>query len=438
MLSLLFIDDDTREVGILSQALSGYNVIGCSSGAEGLQKLADSAIDLVLLDLHLPDMDGFTVLRHLQEFNVDRPRISGVPVIILSAFGNPDNVVKAIHLGAEDFVEKPYTLARLTQAIEKALFPIPSRNGMGESLGEKTPLLMSSPTAEETDRAAGTSPRTQTVGRVGKNGGEDPLEKFVGSSKRVQLLKTRLRLYASNSEPVLLIGESGTGKEILARALHALSPRRRGPFKALNTGALPESLVESELYGTASGAFTDAVPRPGWFEQADGGTLFLDEIGEMPPAAQVKMLRLLEERALTRVGGRRRICIDTRVVCATNKPIHKMVKKGTFRHDLYHRINTLTISIPPLRERMEDIPEIALFFFQQEGVGPSRVSQNIMEKLLRWSWPGNVRELKNTIKRAVVLANGGVIKAKHIILSEELLGDPPVDDILPNSVSRKV
>ncbi|MFW6344150.1 MAG: sigma 54-interacting transcriptional regulator, partial [Sediminispirochaetaceae bacterium] len=242
----------------------------------------------------------------------------------------------------------------------------------------------------------------------------------------------------SNSEPVLLTGESGTGKEILARALHALSPRRRGPFKALNTGALPESLVESELYGTASGAFTDAVPRPGWFEQADGGTLFLDEIGEMPPAAQVKMLRLLEERALTRVGGRRRICIDTRVVCATNKPIHKMVKKGTFRHDLYHRINTLTISIPPLRERMEDIPEIALFFFQQEGVGPSRVSQNIMEKLLRWSWPGNVRELKNTVKRAVVLANGGAIKAKHIILSEELLGDPPVDDILPNSVSRKV
>ncbi|MFP4619579.1 MAG: sigma-54-dependent transcriptional regulator, partial [Spirochaetaceae bacterium] len=375
MLSLLFIDDDTREVGILSQALSGYNVIGCSSGAEGLQKLADSAIDLVLLDLHLPDMDGFTVLRHLQEFNVDRPRISGVPVIILSAFGNPDNVVKAIHLGAEDFVEKPYTLARLTQAIEKALFPIPPRadipsmTDMGDSLREEAPLLGSSPKAEATD----------TIGRVGKNGGEDPLEKFVGSSKRVQLLKTRLRLYASNSEPVLLIGESGTGKEILARALHALSPRRRGPFKALNTGALPESLVESELYGTASGAFTDAVPRPGWFEQADGGTLFLDEIGEMPPAAQVKMLRLLEERALTRVGGRRRICIDTRVLCATNKPIHKMVKKGTFRHDLYHRINTLTISIPPLRERMEDIPEIALFFFQQEGVGPSRVSQNIME-----------------------------------------------------------
>ncbi|MFO7850381.1 MAG: sigma-54 dependent transcriptional regulator [Spirochaetia bacterium] len=435
MLSLLFIDDDKREVGILSQALSGYNVIGCTSGAEGLQKLVSTSIDLVLLDLNLPDIDGFTVLRHIRELNVDMPRFSGVPVVILSAFGNPDNVVKAIHLGAEDFIQKPYTLSQINRAIEKALFPVCPGGETGDTLKEEAPALLntappsdSSPSSKTTDKessstGAGKNPGNVKAGRSGRHGGEkaDPLRGFVGSSRGIQLVKSRLRLYARNSEPVLLIGESGTGKEILARALHELSPRKKGPFRAINTGALPENLIESELYGTAAGAFTDAVSRPGCFEQADGGTLFLDEIGEMPAAAQVKMLRLLEDGALTRVGGRTRTFIDTRVVCATNKPIHKMAREGGFRHDLYHRVNTLTISIPPLRERIEDIPEIAFFLFKQEGVVPSHIGEEAMEKLLRWRWPGNVRELKNTVKRAVVLANGEMVRAKHIVLSEELI-----------------
>jgi transcriptional regulator with PAS, ATPase and Fis domain len=233
----------------------------------------------------------------------------------------------------------------------------------------------------------------------------------------VYMLKTYTRMYADNTEPVLLVGESGTGKDVLARAIHDISARRRGPYIALNAGAIPEGIIESELFGTEQGAFTGAVPRRGYFEQADGGTLFLDEIGEMPLSSQVKMLRILEDGSVLRVGGRRRSFVDVRIICATNRPLEKMVAKGSFRKDLFYRINTLTLPIPPLKQRKEDIPELALLFFEEMGVPPSRVRRSSIAKMLSYEWPGNTRELKNTIKRAVVLAANRVVEPDHIFFS---------------------
>ena len=439
MLSLLFIDDDEKEVTILSQVLTEYFVVGCTTGAEGVRKLKELHVDLVILDLNLPDMDGFAVLEHIGKIGVS------TPVIILSAYSYPDNVVRAVRLGASDFVEKPYQLPRLLGSIERTILHGPSwaSGGLGAaeeseaetpSLHDGTELLgmrntdsaaesLEEPVSDSADAAAVASETCEPLSMYGEEGAchredpEDPLRRFAGKSRRVHMLKTYTRLYADNTEPVLLVGESGTGKDVLARSIHELSTRKRGPYLALNAGAIPEGIIETELFGTVPGAFTGAVPRQGYFEQADGGTLFLDEIGEMPLSAQVKILRILEDGSVLRVGGRRRSFVDVRIICATNRPLEKMVAEGSFRKDLFYRINTLTLPIPPLRERMEDIPELALHFFDEEGVPPSRILRNSVEKLLSYEWPGNTRELRNTVKRAVVLAAGGMVEPEHIFFS---------------------
>jgi two-component system response regulator PilR (NtrC family) len=501
MLTLLFIDDDEKEIAILSQVLTSYFVIGCSTGAEGMKKLREVHVDLVILDLNLPDMDGFAVLEHLGKIG------DQTPVIILSAYGYPDNVVRAVRLGASDFVQKPYQLPHLRGTIERTILQEETRTTMNNrpasrSTPEQTSQSVSEPadsdpvsrpaseseattkpgpdgrpisrpnTGPETGAGPDAGPAGETIagpgdvpdtgpaagagplqpsgqasescegeldalrdypvdsaetceplshyGEVSLRHGEDPddpLRRFVGTSRRVYMLKTYTRMYADNTEPVLLVGESGTGKDVLARAIHDISARRRGPYIALNAGAIPEGIIESELFGTEQGAFTGAVPRRGYFEQADGGTLFLDEIGEMPLSSQVKMLRILEDGSVLRVGGRRRSFVDVRIICATNRPLEKMVAKGSFRKDLFYRINTLTLPIPPLKQRKEDIPELALLFFEEMGVPPSRVRRSSIAKMLSYEWPGNTRELKNTIKRAVVLAANRVVEPDHIFFS---------------------
>jgi len=439
MLTLLFIDDDAKEVTILSQVLTDYFVVGCTTGTEGVRRLKEVHVDLVLLDLNLPDMDGFAVLEHIKKID------ASTPVIILSAFGYPDNVVRAVRSGACDFVQKPYHLPQLLGSIERSILHEPSRASIKppahEHVSRSAATQIAGPAPEpeveptEVERPEVEPPAAHRGSHIDpaetceppcpygvdsllhKEDLDDPLRRFVGKSRPVHLLKTYTRLYADNCEPVLLVGESGTGKEVLARAIHELSMRKSGPYFVLNAGAIPEGIIESELFGTVPGAFTGAVPRRGYFEQADGGTLFLDEIGEMPLSAQVKMLRILEDGSVLRVGGRKRSFVDVRIVCATNRPLEKMVAEGSFRKDLFYRINTLTLPIPPLRRRMDDIPELALLFFDEEGVPPSRVRRSSVERLLSYEWPGNTRELKNTIKRAAVLAAGGLVEPDHIFFS---------------------
>lgn len=440
MLTLLFVDDDAREVAILSQVLTEYHVVGASCAAEGLEKIASGRVDILLLDLNLPDMNGFSVLEHMH--NMEDPP----PVIILSVFGSPENVVRAIQLGAADFMQKPFTLLKLKQSIERALrreneprrgaepekfvenFVEKNEVGAAESQWTYEPAsspaagALDPPSREEQPSTARDMPplaeKEQEEREKGTN--RDPLARFAGTSKAVSLLKSYIRLYAAQREPVLLVGESGTGKEVLSRAVHRLSDRREGPFIPLNAAAIPESIIESELFGTVTGAFTGAVSRPGYFEQAAGGTLFLDEIGEMPLSAQVKLLRILEDGSVLRVGARRKKRIDVRLICATNRPIERMVREGSFRQDLYHRINTLSLPIPPLRSRIEDIPELALLFFREEGVAQHRIETQTLRRLMDYDWPGNTRELKNTIKRAVVLSDGGQIEPRHIFFSLDL------------------
>ena len=388
MLSLLFVDDDEKELAILSQVLPGFITTGCPTAAEGLRQLSKKPFDLVLLDLDLPDMNGFAVLSHIRA--MDTPP----PVVMLSAFGRAENVVRALRLGAENFIEKPYSLKKLSAAIDNALLPI--------DLPPQPPEL----------------PKSSEL--TGKPEKPDPLAHFKGNSRLICSLKEKLRVYARSEEAVLIYGESGTGKELLARAVHDLSSRRKGPFQPIHAGAIPENLIETEFFGSDAGAFTDARSRPGYLERSSGGTFFLDEIGEMPRAAQMKLLRILEDGSLIRIGGRKRIPIDIRLISATHRILPGMIEEGSFRLDLYHRINTLTVTVPPLRRRIEDIPELSRCFLGELGVDQESISAESMEKLSSHHWPGNVRELRNTIRRAAILAEGKSIEPRHIVTSAEL------------------
>ncbi len=401
MLSLLFIDDDEKELAILSQVLPGFITTCCATATEGLRQLSTKAFDLVLLDLDLPDMSGFTVLSHIR--TMDRPP----PVVMLSAFGKAENVVRALRLGAENFIEKPYTLKKLNAAIDSAILAIddpPQHQGPWPH-----------PEGRET-RELSTHPRYTE-----KSEKPDPLALFKGNSRSIRSLKEKIRIYARSEEAVLIYGESGTGKELLARAVHELSSRKEGPFQAIHAGAVPENLVETEFFGSDAGAFTDARSRPGYLERSSNGTLFLDEIGEMPLSAQMKLLRILEDGSLIRIGGRKRRPIDIRLITATHRILPRMIEEGSFRLDLYHRINTLAVTVPPLRRRIEDIPELSRSFLRELGVDQGKISAESLDKLSSHHWPGNVRELRKTLRRAAILAGGKRIEPRHVVISAEMI-----------------
>jgi DNA-binding NtrC family response regulator len=341
--------------------------------------------DVIITELDFYGIDGFTLLERL----IRCPE--QVPVVVLSSQSSPYSVVRALQIGAEYFFPKPFDPEQLRAYIHKLLTFI-----------HHTRL-----SKDET------------------NGPADALECFAGRSKALVKLKYTLRLYAEAEAPVLISGESGSGKELAARTLHSLSPRRDGPYKCVHCGAIPPTLLEAELYGSEPGAFTGATRRAGLFEQAHSGTLFLDEIGEMSAQGQMKLLRIIEARYITRIGGGKRIPIDTRIVCASNRDLQQLVNEGRFRADLYFRIHTLPIALPPLRRRKEDIPALALQFLQAQAqqqppcgqlLSPPDppISYSALMKLSNYHWPGNVRELRNTLQLAQVLARGNTIKAEHI------------------------
>src|SRR4051794_5609587 len=365
--------DSLRRMLELALGQEGYEVESAADGQAGIRLLSERAFDFVLTDLKLPDVSG---LRVLEASRAAQPR---VPVVVLTGYGTVGSAVEAMKLGAYDFLEKPLELDDLSRLIEQAL-------------GERD------------------------EGAVFRVPGAPPI---VGAHPRFRAALRLLQKVGPRESTVLLTGDSGTGKELFARSIHALSPRRKGPFVALNCAAIPESLLENELFGHEKGAFTGADRRvPGRFELAEGGTLFLDEVGELPPAVQSKVLRVLEERTFERVGGGRTLRAEVRLVAATNRDLAAMVEAGEFRADLFFRLNVFPIELPALKDRAGDVALLARHLLEEiahrHRIEAPRLEEAALELLAAQSWPGNVRELANVLERAVILADGPLLRAADL------------------------
>ncbi|MHB8764290.1 MAG: sigma-54-dependent transcriptional regulator [Deferrisomatales bacterium] len=378
MKRILIVDDDYAVRRTLEMRLvrDGYAVETAADGREGVAKGASEAVDLVLLDLRLPRMDGFEVLAELKRL---RPAL---PVIVITAYDDMQTAIEAIRLGAADHLGKPLDLEELDEALQKAV--------------------------EQTDLQAASFALCDTS--------DAPFEPhlIIGRSRAMKRVFKAIGAVADSPATVLIQGESGTGKEMVAKAIHVNSRRKTRPFIAVVCSALAPTVLESELFGHEKGAFTGAHrTKPGKFELAQGGTLFLDEISEVPPDIQVKLLRFLQEREFERVGGVETIHADVRVIAATNRDLNAMLADGTFRQDLYYRLRVVTIDLPPLRDRREDIPLLVKFFLEkirrELGQTTEVVPQAAMDLLLDHPWPGNVRELENALRRAVLLSPGTVL-----------------------------
>ena len=368
--TLLVVDDEPQILRAVAGVLQdeGFEVLTAPDGETALKMVAAEVPDLVLLDIALPGLDGLEALTELKR---QHPLL---PVIMVSAYGSVENAVKATRLGAFDFIEKPPNADKILLSVRNAL--------------EWARL------AEENRRL-----RQQRA----------PVKEIIGESAAISRLREKLALVAPTNAAVLIIGDNGTGKELVARALHALSRRAHQPLVEVNCAAIPEDLIESELFGHEKGAFTGASSRRrGKFDLAHEGTLFLDEIGDMSLKTQAKILRILEEQRFERVGGGHPIQVDVRVLAATNKNLEEEIAKGAFREDLYHRINVIPLSVPPLRERREDIPLLAAHFLlelsQENGAPAKTFTPAALEALAAMPWPGNVRELKNFVFRLAILS----------------------------------
>jgi putative PEP-CTERM system response regulator len=382
MAKILVVDDEQSQRDLLAGLLSKakHQVVVAGSGEEALEKI-NEGIDLAIVDLKMPGMDGLTTLKEIKKLN---PAIS---VIILTAYGTVETAVEAMKQGAYDYLNKPIDVDELLLIIKRAM-------EREELLAEVHYLK------EELDRYA-------------------KIPEIIGESDAIkQVMSTAYRV-AQTTATVLIRGESGTGKELLARAIHLASPRKEKRFVPVSCAAIPSTLLESELFGYEKGAFTDATKtKKGKFEIADQGTLFLDEIGDMPLSTQVKLLRVLQEREVERLGGNITIPVDVRVIAATNQNLEQKMKQGEFREDLYFRLNVVTIVIPPLRERREDIVPLAIHFLKKYASECKKPVEDIIKEardtLLRYSWPGNIRELENVIERAVVLTRSNLITPEDL------------------------
>jgi two-component system, NtrC family, nitrogen regulation response regulator NtrX len=378
--TVLVVDDEAGVRTSLAAILGdeGYAVEAVGSGEEALAVLEARRHDLVLLDVWLPGADGLEVLRRIRETDAE------LPVVVISGHGTIETAVKAVRLGAQDFVEKPLSLEKTLVAVKNAL----QRR------------------------------RLESEVRVLKQQ-LDERYVMVGESPALKQLRAEIARAAPTNGRALIFGENGTGKELVARAIHALSLRAAGPFVEVNCAAIPEELIESELFGHAKGAFTGALAaRKGKFELADGGTLFLDEIADMSLKTQAKVLRALQEQRIEPVGGAGSVDVDVRVIAATNKDLDEEIRKGRFRDDLYFRLNVIPFHVPPLRERPEDVPLLARHFMEvlsaEHGRRPRAIAPEVLAALSRLPWPGNVRELRNIIERLVIMTPDETIEVRHL------------------------
>ncbi len=405
MKTILYVDDDLRDGEAVRSILYGHRVHLAKDGRRGLEQIFRKEPDLIILDILLPDMSGIEILDRMAAWG--RPLPS---VIVLSGLGDSDLRKELRGRGVECFLRKPVEAVLLRRSVNEVLY------GRGEGGCEASAAYgPAAGSGRQGEIAAGTE---DAMGPVSPS-----WEAIKGSGEAITLLKKKVRRYALSDLQVLVTGESGTGKELFAGAIHELSPRRDGPFVPVNCAALPESLAESELFGTAAGAYTGAVSRPGIFERAHGGTLFLDEIGELSPAAQAKLLRVLETGMVDRLGSSRRRKVNVRLVSATNRPVSGCLRGAGFRKDLYFRIARLELCLPPLRCRSGDIEEIASSFLRE--CGGFGLSCDALRMLLSYEWPGNVRELQLVLQRAVInLGREGLILPGHLELPESLLRAP--------------
>jgi len=385
MPTILIVEDEAKMRRLLELNLGedGFDTRSAADAEAGLEMLQRDPVDLVITDLKLPGMGGLEFLHAVKRMN------AALPVIVMTAFGTVETAVEAMKAGASDYVLKPFSLAEMRMVVHKELDVRRLREenrSLREELGKRY----------EYPNIVARSPKMQEV------------------------LATVERVAATNST-VLVGGESGVGKDLIAHLIHQRSRRASGPFIKINSTAIPENLLESELFGYEKGAFTGATTsKPGKFELADKGTLFLDEIGDVPPGTQVKLLRVLQERSFERLGGTRTLKVDVRLIAATNRDLRAALEEGTFREDLYYRLNVVPIDIPPLRDHKEDIPDLVNLFIERfaraAGKSIGGISPDALAALTAFHWPGNVRELENIIERGVALSNGGVLQVSDIHL----------------------
>ncbi|QDT34040.1 sigma-54-dependent transcriptional regulator [Thalassoglobus polymorphus] len=389
-LRLLFVDDEAPIRMVMGDELEqiGHDVTVCEGGQEAIDALSENAYDAVITDLKMPGIDGWGVIEHINKQKIE------TDIIISTGHGGIEDAIRAIRSGAYDFLRKPYKIVEIANVL--------NRVAAKRSLENRAMAL-----------------ETELQSVRGKT-------QLIGETEPMQRVKTLVERIAPTDSSVLILGETGTGKEVVARSIHEHSSRSKMPFVAVNCGALPDNLVESELFGHKKGAFTGAeTPRKGLIEVANGGTLFLDELGELDKSMQVKMLRFLESGEVRRVGENESFNVDVRVVCATNRNLQDMVAEGSFREDLFFRVNTFEIRLPSLRERKDDIHELALFLIarctKRASVRRDLISPKAVEMMRSHDWAGNVRELANAVEHAVILSGGQTIEPEH----------------LPGSVSRK-
>ena len=378
--TICIVDDEPAILNTLSSILEdeGYQVVVAKSGVEGMKVVRSDSPDLVILDIWMPEMDGLETLKRL------RSQFPGILVVMMSGHGSIETAVKATKLGAYDYLEKPLDLEKVTILV---------RNALHQRKLEEENLNL----------------RIQVERRF----------ELVGSSSSMNRLREMIAMAAPANSRVLISGANGTGKELVARAIHLQSPRHNRPFVEINCAAIPETLIESELFGHEKGAFSGATSmKRGKFELADGGTLFLDEIGDMSLATQAKVLRVLQEQQFTRVGGTKLLNVQVRVIAASNKDLAEEIGKGNFREDLYYRLNVLPIVVPTLKERRDDIPELAQHFLkmhsEEQGMKPKEFNAQGLEALQRHDWPGNIRELRNLIERLLIMVPKPVIDAPDV------------------------
>jgi len=385
MAAILIVEDESKMRRLLELNLGedGFTTLSAGDAESGLKLLRENSVDLVVTDLKLPGMNGLEFLQAVKRQN------AALPVVVMTAYGTVETAVEAMKAGASDYVLKPFSLTEMRMVIHKELDVRDLREEnrtLREALGKK----YSHPN-------------------------------IVARSPKMQEVLATVERVAPTNSTVLLGGESGVGKDLIARAIHEKSRRAQGPFLKINSTAIPENLLESELFGFERGAFTGAVAsKPGKFELADKGTLFLDEIGDVPPATQVKLLRVLQEREFERLGGTKIIKVDVRLIAATNRDLRAALEQGTFREDLYYRLNVVPIDIAPLRERREDVPELVNLFISRfagdSGKPVESITPEAMQILVNYHWPGNVRELQNIVERACALAKGSVLDPRDIHL----------------------
>ena len=399
MSKILVVDDEQSMRDFLAITLKkeGYEVTTAENGEDALKAVQGEIFDLVLTDVKMPIGSGIDVLKGVKEVSPE------TVVIMITAYATAETAIEAMKLGAYDYITKPFKVDEIKLIIQKAL-----EKG---HLRKENILL-----------------RREIESRAG-------FENFIGKSEAMQKVFSLIRQVAETKSTVLISGESGTGKELVARAIHFNSTRKDRPFVTVNCGALPETLLESELFGYMKGAFTGATAnKQGLFEAANGGTIFLDEISATTPALQIKLLRVLQERQFMRLGGTAEIKVDVRVIAASNKDLLTEVSKGTFREDLFYRLNVIQIHLPPLRERKEDIPALVDFFRNKfsPGKDPKKITSDALKILMSNRWAGNVRELENTIERLLILAVGDSISLEQV--SDSLNGSQPCMELISSEI----